>query len=144
MRGVAWLVPAIAITACGSGHMLAHEPDVLVQETSRTCPVLESRDWWAAIEQGDPKQLTITGVVTLPTPGYTFSWKLGVADRSMQPRAVYHLTATAPQGMVTQVLSDDTVVYRGLALTDAYRAVVVMCGDQILAEIQEVRIQSGP
>lgn len=114
------------------------------QDRLMICPVLESKDWGAhinAMPGPDAKRtLHVYGKVTMPTPGYTFEWIEGRADRSMVPTVRLHLHATAPGGMVSQVLTEEDVQYSGVALTEKYTAVIVMCGETKLAEITEIDV----
>ncbi|PQA89039.1 hypothetical protein CW354_03565 [Marinicaulis flavus] len=106
------------------------------------CPVIDSRDWKAWVNAmpgpGAETTLIVEGAVDMPTPGYTFSWEAGMADRSAVPAQRLHLTATAPDGMVTQVITTENVRYEGPAIAKEYRAAAVMCGDELLAEITDV------
>jgi len=61
-----------------------------------------------------------------------------MADRSAIPLQRLHLTATPPDGMAAQVITTETVRYEGPAIAENYRAVAVMCGDVLLADITDV------
>ena len=106
------------------------------------CPVIESRNWsaWVNAMPGPDAKLTlhVTGEVDLPTPGYEVSWREGMADRSATPVQRLMLTLTPPEGMVTQVITTETVNYEGQALTKTYGGVIVMCGGAPLATIDAV------
>lgn len=107
-----------------------------------TCPITASRDWkaWVNAMPGPDAGATliVEGVVDTPTAGYTFSWEAGMADRSATPLQRLHLTATPPDGMAAQVITTETVRYEGPAIAENYRAVAVMCGEVLLADITDV------
>ena len=125
----------------------AQEEDLMatgeMNETA-SCPVLDSRNWsaWVNAMPGPDAKLTlhVTGEIDLPTPGYEVSWEEGMADRSMTPVQRLILTATPPDGMVAQVVTAETVAYEGPALVKTYKGVIVMCGGEPLAEINDVTI----
>ena len=108
------------------------------------CPVLESSDWtaWVSAMPGPDATPTlhVTGKADMPTPGYRFSVEAGMADRSAMPVQRLILTATAPDGMVTQVVTTETVEYSGPAITTTYGGVMIMCGGEALAEITDVMV----
>ncbi|MFC2952070.1 hypothetical protein ACFOOP_09020 [Marinicaulis aureus] len=127
-----------------TGAVVVSEGEEMVmpapQETD--CPVIESRNWsaWVNAMPGPDAKLTlhVTGDVDLPTPGYEVSWREGMADRSATPVQRLMLTLTPPEGMVTQVITTETVTYEGPALTKTYGGVIVMCGGAPLATIDAV------
>lgn len=129
--------------ADGEAATDAEEPATASDESS-ACPVLDSRNWTAwvnAMPGPDAKPtLHVTGDVDMPTPGYAFEWREGMADRSAMPVQRLMLTATPPDGMVAQVLTTETVSYEGPALTTTYGGVIVMCGGEPLAEITDVTV----
>lgn len=104
------------------------------------CPVLESRDWSARIEvgAGDDRRLHVSGEIDLPTPGYTASWSEGPADRRIPPAQHLLLELTAPPGMVAQVITRMTVDYEGAATYPEYRAILVRCGNIVLASLTDI------
>lgn len=105
---------------------------------SAECPVLEPGHWQARlgpVEGHEGPQLTITGAVTLPTPGYALTLEPGMADRSARPVQTFTLTAQAPDGMVIQVLSVHDLTLHTPALAPVYRGVRILCGDAELAYI---------
>ena len=108
------------------------------------CPVLDSRNWtaWVNAMPGPDASPTlhVTGDVDMPTPGFVFEWREGIADRSATPVQRLTLTATPPDGMVAQVLTTETVRYEGPALVTNYGGVIVMCGGEPLAEITDVTV----
>ena len=107
------------------------------------CPVIASTDWhaWVDAEPGpDDPTLHIRGTVDLPTPGYDYTWRKGIADRAYPPGQHMHLEFTAPDGPVAQVVTTMDVAYQGEADFDAYRMILVKCGEKRLAEILEVPV----
>ena len=125
----------------GAGDMTA---DAGLPEAGEptTCLIVASRDWraWINAMPGPDavRTLIVEGVVDTPTPGYTFEWEAGMADRSAIPMQRLHLTATPPDGMAAQVITTETVRYEGPAIAENYRAVAVMCGEVLLADITDV------
>lgn len=106
------------------------------------CAIIASRDWKAWIDTmpgvGSTPMLHVAGEVDMPTPGYSFEWAAGPLDRRMPPTQHLKLSATAPDGMVAQVVSTETVKYEGAAQASEYSAIVIRCGDEVLAEITEI------
>jgi hypothetical protein len=82
------------------------------------------------------RMLAVTGEVDLPTPGYTVTLDLGPADRSAVPTQQLIVNATAPTGIVPQVVTPYPVNYSGQAIAEQYTAVRIMCGTQQLTELQ--------
>lgn len=109
-----------------------------------SCPVVESRAWAAWVNAmpgpGATRQLIATGEIVLPTPGYKVTLTAGAADRSATPVQQLILDLTPPSGPVAQVLTTEGVRYQGPAISMQYRAVRIMCGGQMLAEITDVPI----
>lgn len=118
------------------------EDESAMPDGGADCPVIDSRDWKAWVNAmpgpGAEATLIVEGAVDMPTPGYAFSWEAGMADRSMVPTQRLHLTAAAPEGMVAQVITTETVRYEGPAIAKEYRAVMVVCGDEVIADITDV------
>ena len=118
------------------------EEEVAMPESAAACPVLDSRDWtaWVNAMPGPDASATliVEGVVDMPTPGFTFTWEAGMADRSAIPVQRLHLSAAPPDGMVAQVVTSESVRYEGPAIAKQYRGVTVMCGDAVIAEITDV------
>lgn len=155
------MAPAmVALAACGSPATRdgsagsapaasAAATDATPKETAMAltsdttgCPVTDSRNWTAWINRmpgPDARaMLHVTGDVEMPTPGWTFAWREGIADRSAVPSVRIHLEATPPGGMSAQVLTSETVKFEAPALAEAYRRIIVMCGDVQIAEISEI------
>ncbi len=137
----------VAITFIALAGCAADEPEPTAPpkpDPVTSCPVIESRDWAAWVNAmpgpGAKAQLIATGQVTMPTPGYTVTLTAGIADRSATPTQQLILTATPPSGPVTQVLTTQPVRYQGPAISMQYRAVRIMCGGQMLSEIDDVPV----
>ncbi|WDI32038.1 hypothetical protein PUV54_02390 [Hyphococcus flavus] len=133
----------IAAQAC-SNNVETPDGDLPDAGQPTTCPIVDSRGWkaWVNAMPGPDAQRTliVMGEVDTPTPGYTFEWSVGVADRSAIPMQRLHLTATPPDGMAAQVITTEEVRYDGPAIAEQYRAVVVMCGEELLADITDVTV----
>lgn len=118
--------------------------DMKLAEAGETdaCPVIESRGWRAWVDaMPNPDAaatLFVEGEVDMPTPGYSFAWEVGMADRSAVPTQRLHIKATPPDGMTAQVVTTETVRYEGPAIAQSYRSVIVMCGEDVLAEATPV------
>ncbi len=142
MRKTAIVVTGLLLAACNADGEGAPGEGSYAQKPARTaCPVIDSSDWtaWVDAEPGpDSPTLNIRGTVTLPTPGYDYAWRVGIADRALPPGRHMQLEFTPPDGMVAQVLTSMEVSYRGEAAFDAYRMILVKCADERLAEITEV------
>ncbi|MEM9725889.1 MAG: hypothetical protein AAF909_10545 [Pseudomonadota bacterium] len=141
--------PAEAVEGPIEGAAASEEAPVTeVSETSddaaAVCPVIESRDWaaWVNAMPGPDSvpTLHVSGMATLPTPGYRAEWRVGPADRRLPPAQTLELTLTAPDGFVAQVLSETELRFEAPATYPEYRAVVVRCGGVVLAEIDEVTV----
>ncbi len=137
------LTVACAPADVANGEAAAPEEDEMADGGEATdCPVIDSRNWsaWVNAMPGPDAKLTlhVAGEIDLPTPGYNISWQEGMADRSMTPVQRLMLTATPPDGMVAQVITTENVKYEGPALVKTYGGVIVMCGGEPLAEIDDV------
>jgi hypothetical protein len=108
------------------------------------CPVIESRNWSARVTSGaaGERRLHVAGEIDLPTPAYTADWSEGPADRRMPPAQHLILELAAPDGMAAQVVTSITVEYEGDAIYPEYRAILVRCGDVVLASITDIEQES--
>ena len=142
MRFLTILGAALLLAACASETPDETPADDTDNAMKSACPVYDSRDWaaWIDAEPPGPAQLHIRGEVDLPTPGYTASWRMGIADRAMPPGQHVHLDFKTPDGMVAQVITSQEVAYKGDAAYEAYRVIRVHCGDKTLAEITEIPV----
>lgn len=146
------LTAPLMLMACGTAENgeakdSAKEPvatEAPVELEMATCPVIDSRNWTAVMDKKDgpdaPARLTVSGEVDLPTPGYSFEWKEGIADRSLRPMQQLILTFERPSGIVNQVIASKTVTYEGKAIAPQYRSIIVMCGGDALAEITDIQV----
>ena len=145
MKKVMFLPFLVLLAACAKGGGTtdtaandAQGTDEIV--TTADCPVIGSTNWnaWIDAEPPGPSRLHIRGEAVLPTPGYTVSWRVGAADRMMPPGQHMHLSFSAPDGVVAQVITTQDVDYVGEATYPEYRVIYVHCGDQQLAEITDI------
>lgn len=120
-------------------------PQVESTSPSADCSVSQSAGWEARLEPGTGPRaariLHVSGEVELPTPGYTVILVPGPADRAMPPSQRFQLKAIPPQGISAQVLKSTHVEYRDAATYPAYRSIVILCGERVLARIEKVSIQ---
>jgi len=120
------------------------EPGAGDGDTDGACPIIDTRNWEAWIDKmpgpDGGMRLHITGDADMPTPGYTFQWSEGFADRALPPGLRFKLTATPPDGIVAQVITTEQVNYSGETPYREIRAVYVSCGDKKLAEISPVSV----
>lgn len=133
---------ALSLTACSVDEKGA-PGEGIGNKPVADCPVIDSRDWhaWVDAEPGpDAPTLHIRGAVDLPTPGYEYHWRVGIADRALPPGQHMHLDFTAPDGVVAQVVTPMEVAYQGEAAFDEYRMILVKCGGERLAEILDVPV----
>ena len=121
----------------------AAEEDGLIQGTSANagCPVHESANWTARVrtQPGSSRaSLQVSGQVVLPTPGFAVIGQLAALDRRRPPSQRVALVFTPPQDVVPQVLTTEDVLLTLPALASTYRAVIITCGDTVLAEITDI------
>ena len=124
---------------------MSDAPAVATEDESamtKDCPVIDSRGWSAwlnkmpSVEGG--ARLNIAGEVDLPTPGFGVEWVAGPADRANPPGQRFTLVLTPPDGIVAQVVTPTLVKYEDAAAYPAYRAIRVVCGGEVLAEITDI------
>jgi hypothetical protein len=145
----------LALAACApadkeAAGKTADDVSALAEETAvntteaAACPIIDSRNWhaWVDAMPGPDSKMTlhVVGEVDMPTPGYSFEWREGIADKSATPVQRLMLTATPPDGMIAQVITTEQVNYEGPAITKMYRGILVMCGGSVLADIPDVSI----
>ena len=106
------------------------------------CPVLDSRNWTAFVDAEPPlpARLHIRGEADLPTPGFTYAWRLGITDRAMPPGQHVHLDFIAPDGMTAQVVTRTQVTFSQETPFTEYRQITLHCGDQVLAVIKDIPV----
>ncbi|WOI52546.1 hypothetical protein [Parvularcula sp. LCG005] len=142
-KSFVWLTPlALIMSGCTAEEERSKEQTEQMDKVASSCPIMKSRDWqaWVDAVPGAEAQRTlrISGQVDLPTPGYSWSFKEGVADRSATPRQTLMLELTPPDGMVTQVVTTEQIDYSGPALAPSYRAIVITCQGETIAEVTDV------
>lgn len=134
----------VVLAACGQAESEsgAQPADESTGAQSMNCPVIDSRNWeaWINAMPGPDAQRTliVVGEVDLPTPGFDVNVTPGRADRSAVPTQHAILSATPPDGVVAQVVTSYPVRLETPAIADNYTAVIVRCGDDVLAEITEI------
>ena len=89
------------------------------------CGIIAQRDWEAALNPGGPPTLTVSGVIDLPTPGYSVS---------LAAEATLSLRVAPPSGSVAQVVTAHPVYYFGPA-SGQYSIVHVTCDGAALTDI---------
>lgn len=144
MKLIAIFAAGLTLAACNTDREGAPGEGSYAQKpVAAVCPVIESRGWaaWVDAEPGpDAPTLHIRGTVVLPTPGYDYTWRVGLADRALPPGQHMHLDFTPPDGFVAQVITTVDVAYVGEAAYPEYRAILVKCGGEKLAEIVDVPV----
>lgn len=133
----------------GSGAEDGAENNGAAMGNDTACPVLDSSDWAAwvnAMPGTDGPSLIVTGVVTLPTPGYSVTLEAGASDRSARPVQVVQLMAQRPAMDAAQVLSAYDVRFEMPSsapidgTTAPFTAVRVVCGAQEIVRIEPVEV----
>lgn len=142
------------------GEFCAATPDATVLETmarasdssqppdpnklSSHCPVVRQTDWHAWIDRGSDDssglRLNIAGKVEAPSPGFDFSLERGPLDRRQPPSLRVTLTATPPSGPTIQVITSEELSFTLGTEISRYRSIIVLCGDQQLAEILDIEL----
>lgn len=82
--------------------------------------------------------LHVSGEIDLPTPGYTVVLREGPADRSAVPVQRLILDLAPPNGMVAQTVVTQIVRFEARPIAERYRAIIVMCAGQPIAEITDI------
>lgn len=138
MAGLLFTVVATA-AACSTESPKAM--DTSTSQTQTHCPAFESKDWVAWLNKmpgPDGPRLHVSGKIVLPTPGYNIEILPGPLDRRQPPAQRLRLKITPPSGMVAQVITTREVKASFPAQASNYRAVIISCGDKVLAEITDV------
>ncbi|MEO0400627.1 MAG: hypothetical protein AAF224_14545 [Pseudomonadota bacterium] len=143
----------VVIAACASGETpeMSDLPapsdegghSAIGDQQAAACPVLESGEWRAWVNRAPTvgeakKRLIVTGVVTLPTPGYEAEWRLGVTDRALPPGQMIYVKFNPPEGIVAQVLTPTPIRFETPTSFDVYRQIRIVCGDETLANITDI------
>jgi len=141
------IIPAIAamlaLGACASTDAaMKPEPPAAATPAPKACPVIENSGWKAWVNRmpgpGATPTLIVEGQVTLPSAGYTIELKLGRADRSAVPVQQLILEAAPPADQAAQVLTQQTARIDTPAIAAKYKAVQIVCGGDVIAEITDV------
>ena len=139
------VLSALMLTVAVSLSSPAAGEDGSIEETTASaeagCPVLESANWtaWLDTLPGSPgPSLRVSGQIVLPTPGFAVTGQLAALDRRHPPSQRVALGFTPPQDVVAQVLTTQEVQLTLPALASTYRAIIITCGDTVLAEIIDV------
>ncbi|MCC0030023.1 MAG: hypothetical protein H6891_07120 [Brucellaceae bacterium] len=106
------------------------------------CGLVETGDWAVEIvpaQDGGQPVLVVTGRVVAPTAGWTVELRAGPTARSMPPIQMIALEATAPDGIVAQVLTEHQLKLE-LPGEPAYRAVRIGCGEELVREFTDVKL----
>ena len=110
-------------------------------QSENQCPIYESKNWRAVLTlqgEGQAQVLHVTGQVVAPTSNYSFTWKEGPIDRRNPPTLRLKLIATPPEGIQLQAIQSVDVAYSAPALAPRFSAILVICGDRMIAEIGKV------
>lgn len=120
------------------------QPPADASDTVAACPVLGDRNWHAWVDKmpgpGAQMTLNISGEVDMPTPGYSVKLVPGPADRMNPPGLRFRLEASAPDGIVTQVVTPTTVRLRAPTPYAQLREIIIGCGEGALVTIPDVMI----
>ena len=133
------LLFATFTSACATGNPPKMKPQPT--PTQANCPVIDSSDWVAWLNKmpgPNGPSLHIAGKIVVPTPGYTVTVKKGPLDRRQPPAQRLKLELTPPTGMVAQVITTQEIKAAFPTNLSAYRAVIIGCGDKVLATIDKV------
>lgn len=147
MKRSVLFIASIGLAACASQQALNAEPDQSAKpiKAAEQCTAYGGSNWQAQLinsEKDDGLMLKVSGVVTLPSPGYTVEWHTGPMDRMRPPGLRLRLTTQAPPpGQINiQVLTDQEVAYEMASPVPEYRSVTVLCGGSVLAEMNNVKL----
>ncbi|MFT6408398.1 MAG: hypothetical protein ACJAQ6_001816 [Arenicella sp.] len=104
------------------------------------CPIVSSQNWSAKIASSDPGKpiLSINGDIELPNPGYSVVLEQGIADRSATPSQHFDLRTERLTGFYIQAITAMTLEHSSVAIAKHYHSIVIHCGEQIIATIENV------
>lgn len=108
---------------------------------SASCPVIEASDfraWVNAMPGSSEPTFNISGQVVFPSAGYLHELKLGMLDRRRPPTQRLTLEVTAPNGPSAQAMTTQEVSGQFPAPASRYQAVTIICGGEVIVEINEV------
>jgi hypothetical protein len=119
------------------------EPSTMKVNQTKECPIVSSSDWSAHIatsEQGE-RMLSIKGDIELPSPAYSVILEQGMADKSATPSQHFNLKIEQVDGMFIQMITPMTLEHSAPSIAKQYRSIVIHCGDQVIASIENVTAQ---
>ena len=139
---------ALAMSACASEEEAQPLKPGFAKANPSSCPFFGPGDWRAWVDkmpkidgQGAPNgRLHIVGRLSAPTPVFEIIFEPGPADRAMPPAQTFNVVWKAPTGIVSQVVVNAEVRYSGDAAYSSYRAIKVVCGDKLFANIEDVDV----
>jgi hypothetical protein len=104
------------------------------------CPIVSSQNWSAKIVSSDlgKPMLLIKGDIELPSPGYSVVLKQGIADKSATPSQHFDLRTERLDGFYIQAITAVTLEHSAVAIAKQYRSIMIHCGEQIIATIENV------
>jgi hypothetical protein len=107
------------------------------------CPIISSSNWSAQIETPEQGRtmLAIKGDIELPSPGYSVVLEQGMTDKSATPSQHFNLKAEQLDGMYIQMVTPMTLEHSVPSIAKQYRSIVIHCGDQVIATIDNVTTQ---
>jgi len=105
------------------------------------CAIISSQNWSAKIGVDDSSQsmLFIKGDIELPNPGYAVTFQEGPANLSLPPIQHFYIKTERLSGFHIQVITPMTLEHSSPASADGYRSVVIHCGEQTFATIDNVK-----
>lgn len=113
-----------------------------VNQTAK-CPIVSSSNWSAHIETSEQGEntLSIKGDIELPSPAYSVILEQGMADKSAIPSQHFNLKIEQVDGMFIQMVTPMTLEHSAPSIAKQYRSIVIHCGDQVIASIENVTAQ---
>lgn len=134
-----------SILAAGlAGGLLAATGATDAMAQDDLCPVVSSQDWEAWLARtpysGDRLMLHVRGSVSMPTPGFAVSLREGPSTRSFPPTQMVVLEARPPLNDIAAQVITTASVSVILPGQEAYKAVRVVCGKEMLHEFTDVPV----
>ena len=107
------------------------------------CHIISSNNWSAQLETSEQGKamLAIKGDIELPSPGYSVVLEQGMADRSATPSQHFNLKTKQLDGMYIQMVTPMTLQHSAPAIAKQYRSIVIHCGGEVIATIDNVATQ---
>ena len=111
-------------------------------QASASCPVYESRNWHAWIDQSnessDSALLNIRGEIDLPSPGHLINIVAGPLDRRQPPSLKVLVDVLPPREPAIQVITAKNIEYSMETSILHYRSIVILCDERQLAALVNV------